>query len=149
MQRSRQLVLIFLLFSWIIPFQLLEAKAVKIITLQRRATFIPITSVEVEIADNEESRAKGLMFRKELNPNQGMLFLFLQDTQNPFWMSNTYLSLDLIFINSKNEIVDILENAAPLSEKMLYPAAPYRKVLEVNAGFSKQHRLQRGDRIVD
>src|SRR5215471_777464 len=117
----------------------------KKVTLQKNNSSSSIT-LGVEIADNDESRMRGLMFRKELGEKQGMLFIFDRDTDSPFWMKNTYLPLDILFISANNEIVDIKEKATPLSEELIRPNAPYRFALEVNGGFAKEHQIETGDR---
>ncbi|MGC1850739.1 MAG: DUF192 domain-containing protein, partial [Pseudolabrys sp.] len=69
----------------------------------------------VEIVDNDADRAKGLMYRKELPEGQGMLFDFLRDQEVSFWMQNTYIPLDMIFIRGDGRISHIAENTEPLS----------------------------------
>jgi hypothetical protein len=118
------------------------------LTIQK--TNFPASTVilRVELADTDEERIRGLMFRKSLGAKEGMLFLFDQDNVSPFWMKNTYLPLDILFINSNHEIVDIKEGNPPLSEELIRPNAPYRLALEVNAGFAKEYKLEPGDRVV-
>ncbi len=102
---------------------------------------------EVEIADTDPERMQGLMFRKSLPADHGMLFVFEEDTQNPFWMKNTPVALDIIFIDVRHQIVSLQENTTPFSEKLLHPTGSYRFVLEVNAGFAKKHQIQQGDQV--
>lgn len=118
----------------------------KKLTLQKIDSSSPVT-LGVEIADTDEARMRGLMFRKELGAKEGMLFIFDRDTDSPFWMKNTYLPLDILFINSNHEIVDIKEKTVPLSEELIRPNAPYRLALEVNGGFAKDHKIETGDRV--
>jgi uncharacterized membrane protein (UPF0127 family) len=118
----------------------------KKVTLQKSNSASSIT-VGVEIADTDESRMRGLMFRKELGEKQGMLFIFDRDTDSPFWMKNTYVPLDILFISANREIVGIKEKATPLSEELIRPDAPYRFALEVNGGFAKEHQIETGDRL--
>lgn len=117
------------------------------VTIQKHATPVPAVSVRVDFANTDEARMRGLMFRKSMGAKEGMLFLFDRDTASPFWMKNTYLPLDILFIDANREIVSIIENTKPLSEELIRPGAPYRYVLEVNAGFAKQHRIEQGDRV--
>jgi len=105
-------------------------------------------SLKVEIADNDEERMKGLMFRKTMGINVGMLFVFDQDTFNPFWMKNTPLPLDILFISSDKRIVAIAEKTVPFSEKLIESGAYYRFALELNAGFVAKHKIQKGDKII-
>ena len=102
---------------------------------------------QVELAKTPSERAQGLMFRRSLPKNHGMLFLFAYNGQSSFWMKNTLLSLDLIFIDEAGVIVDLIQNAQPLSEAALTPQAPYRYVLEVVAGSVSQNSIQIGDRV--
>jgi len=103
--------------------------------------------VRAEVAADDASRMQGLMFRKDLGKEEGMLFLFPADGRMPFWMHNTYLPLDIIFIGADHRIVDIAERAKPLSDELIQSKGLYRYVLEVNAGYAEQHRLKAGDRV--
>lgn len=103
--------------------------------------------VSVEVAETTAARAQGLMFRRYLAPEAGMLFVFPGPTQGSFWMKNTMIPLDLIFVDADDQIVDTLEQAAPFSEQLLTPKRPYVQVLEVNAGFVKRHRIAVGDHL--
>ncbi len=103
--------------------------------------------VLVEIANTPEARARGLMYRKELPSNAGMLFVFPEEDQLEFWMKNTPLSLDMIFIAANLEVVGIVERAQPFSTTPRGPGVPAKYVLEVNAGFAEKHGLRVGDRV--
>lgn len=105
-----------------------------------------LATVEVEIADSEAERATGLMFRESLGENQGMLFVFPSDTQSSFWMRNTLISLDMVFIDVNGLVVDLIENATPESDTLLTPRQSYRYVLEVNGGFAARHGVPIGGR---
>ena len=105
-------------------------------------------SLKVELAQTDQDRMRGLMFRKDMPENQGMFFIFDHNNQNPFWMKNTYLPLDILFIDSSNHIVDIKANAIPLSEELLFPKSEYKMVLEVNAGYTKRHGIKTGDQVI-
>jgi len=104
--------------------------------------------VEVELAENIVAQAKGLMFRKSLAPNSGMLFVFSDELQRTFWMKNTKIPLDLLFISTDKKIVEIKENFEPCQENS---CPTYRSqlsakyVLEVNAGFVKNNNIQPGE----
>jgi len=100
--------------------------------------------VEVEIADTPEKRARGLMYRNDLGENQGMLFLFPAPVVQTFWMKNTPLSLDLIFIASDMRIVGIVESATPFSTDSLSVSEPSQFVLEVRGGFCQRHGVRAG-----
>ena len=88
------------------------------------------------------------MYRRALAEDRGMLFLFSQPVQDSFWMKNTFIPLDLLFINSAGQVVDLIEQATPLSEKLLTPSHPYTSVLEVQGGFSKKFHVQSGDQVM-
>ncbi len=103
---------------------------------------------KVWIADTEPSRNRGLMFVKSLPPDQGMLFLFERPRYVAFWMKNTYLSLDIVFIGEDGVIVNIARDAVPLSEKTIESDAPVAAVLELIAGTASRIGLVAGDRIV-
>jgi uncharacterized membrane protein (UPF0127 family) len=101
----------------------------------------------VELAANNEERARGLMFRKELPEGRGMLFDFQQEQPVSFWMHNTYISLDMIFIGGDGRIVRIAENTEPLSDRLVPSGAPVRAVLEVIAGTARKLGIAPGDRV--
>lgn len=101
----------------------------------------------VELATTDAERAQGLMNRKELPEGQGMLFDFHRDQDVGFWMKNTYISLDMIFIRSDGRIMRIAENTVPLSEKIVPSNSPVRGVLEVIAGTSRKLGIAVGDRV--
>jgi uncharacterized membrane protein (UPF0127 family) len=103
--------------------------------------------VAVEIANTPQKRAFGLMFRKDLSESQGMLFLFPREEPLSFWMKNTPLPLDIVFINSARTIISITANTTPFSEEPLPSAGPAQFVLEVNAGFCQKHGITTGARV--
>jgi uncharacterized protein len=101
----------------------------------------------VEMAVTPEEQAKGLMFRRELPEGQGMLFDFHHEEPATFWMKNTYVSLDMIFIRADGRILRIAENTEPLSEALVPSGGPVRAVLEVVAGTAKKFGIAPGDRV--
>jgi uncharacterized membrane protein (UPF0127 family) len=101
----------------------------------------------VELATNDTERARGLMFRKELPEGQGMLFDFEREQPVSFWMHNTYIPLDMIFIRSDGRILSIAENTEPLSDKLVPSGGPVRAVLEVIAGTAGKLGIAPGDRV--
>lgn len=103
--------------------------------------------VNVELALTEPDRQKGLMFRKKMPETAGMLFVFDADDVKTFWMKNTLIPLDMIFIDKSLKIVGIVENAEPQTLTPRYVATPSRYVLEVNGGFSKKQGLAAGDQV--
>ena len=102
---------------------------------------------EVEIADDATERAKGLMFREALAPNAGMLFIYPTEQDVSFWMKNTLIPLDMLFIAGDGHIMRIEKHATPLSEIAIPSGAPVKAVLEVNGGLTDQLGLRQGDLI--
>ena len=109
-----------------------------------------LIKINVEIADDSDEIEKGLMFREKLNEGDGMLFVFDDESYRTFWMKNTLIALDMIFIGDKNEIVDI-KNAVPCKAEpcALYKSAkPAKYVLEVNENFAIKNNINIGDKII-
>jgi hypothetical protein len=106
-----------------------------------------VHSFSVEIAENDADRAKGLMYRKELPEGRGMLFDFHRDQEVSFWMQNTYIPLDIIFIRGDGRILRIEENTEPLSTKLIPSRGAVRAVLEVIGGTSRKLGIAPGDRV--
>jgi uncharacterized membrane protein (UPF0127 family) len=106
-----------------------------------------VHSFAVEFVANDADRAKGLMFRRELPEGRGMLFDFDRDQDIAMWMKNTYISLDMIFINADGRIRRIAENTEPLSLATIPSGGPVRGVLEVIAGTAKKLGIKPGDRV--
>lgn len=101
----------------------------------------------VEIARTPQERNLGLMYRKQLPPKAGMLFLFEKEEVQSFWMQNTYIPLDMIFINSKMQVVGIVQSAEPQTTKSRQVSTPSKYVLEVNAGFAEAHGIFVGTKV--
>jgi len=104
--------------------------------------------IETEVASTDESRARGLMFRKKMLENQGMFFLFPKDEIQAFYMRNTLIPLDILYVNSKMEIVDIYKNTKPKDETSLPSKEPAKYVIEINAGLCDKYNIEIGDYIV-
>jgi uncharacterized membrane protein (UPF0127 family) len=102
---------------------------------------------EVEIANTDQEREHGLMYRKSVPEGTGMLFDFGQERQVVMWMKNTYVSLDMIFIRANGTIARIAENTTPLSEARIYSGAPVKGVLEVAAGTARKYGIAVGDKV--
>ncbi len=104
--------------------------------------------LKLEIARTEIQREQGLMFRQKLDANSGMLFVFADSAPRTFWMQNTYISLDIIYLDSNFKVVKIWENTKPNQVTELYPSGvPIQYAIETNAGWAKQVDLQVGDEI--
>jgi uncharacterized membrane protein (UPF0127 family) len=105
---------------------------------------LPVT---VELARTDEERARGLMNRRDLAPEAGMLFIFSENEPRAFWMKNTLLPLDMLFIDDGGRVVGLIERAEPLTTSPRDPGVPSRYVLEVNGGWASRHGVRPGDRV--
>ncbi|MEO7379246.1 MAG: DUF192 domain-containing protein [Sphingomicrobium sp.] len=101
----------------------------------------------VELARTPADQAKGLMFRRSLAPDRGMVFPFAQPEQATFWMHNTLIPLDLIFIRADGSIANIAANARPLDTSMIPSAGMVTAVLEIPGGRAAELGIQAGDRV--
>ena len=106
-----------------------------------------VHSFAVEFVANDADRAKGLMFRRELPEGRGMLFDFQREQDVAMWMQNTYIPLDMIFINADGRIRRIAENTEPLSTAIIPSGGPVRGVLEVIGGTARKFGIKPGDRV--
>jgi uncharacterized protein len=112
-------------------------------------------TIEAEIAETPAERAKGLMFREYLKEDSGMLFIFPNSGKHSFWMANTYIPLDILWINAEKQIVHIEENVPPCKETgnikaictQYKPTKDAKYVLEVNAGWVKEHNVALNSKI--
>lgn len=103
--------------------------------------------LQVEVADSDPERNQGLMFRKELAPDHGMLFVFARTTRIAMWMKNTPLPLDMLFIADDGKVVDIHERAVPFSLDTIAAKRRARYVLEINGGTVDRLGFAVGDRV--
>jgi len=101
----------------------------------------------IEIADTEAEREKGLMFRTSLAPDAGMLFDYHQEQEAAFWMQNTLIPLDMIFISAKGVVKSIHVNARPMDTTPIPSGGPIRFVMEIPGGRSEEIGLKVGDRF--
>ncbi|HEY0223083.1 MAG TPA: DUF192 domain-containing protein [Pseudolabrys sp.] len=101
----------------------------------------------VEVVDNDADREKGLMYRKELPEGKGMLFDFKTEQDVSFWMQNTYIPLDMLFIKADGTILRIVENAEPLSTRLIPSGGRVLGVLEVIGGTARKFGIAPGDRV--
>jgi uncharacterized protein len=100
-----------------------------------------IAAITIEIADTPETQIKGLMGRSDLSANKGMLFVFKHLKPRKFWMRNTQISLDIIFIGGDGCIVNIAESTTPMSDQSYRSKGPIKYVVEVRAGFAKRFKI--------
>ena len=135
------------LFVFVCFFFLLGCASQDVVTIKTATEEIPIT---VEIADSIDEQAIGLMYRTELAADSGMLFIFSEEKQRVFWMKNTKIPLDIIFVDSTGTIVDIKENFEPcvVADCEKYYSKPALYALEVNAGFVAEKGIVVGDSLV-
>lgn len=106
-----------------------------------------VKQIDVELAETPDTRHTGLMYRNNMEESQGMLFIFDKEEPQGFYMKNTIMPLDIIFINSKKEIVKIYKHTTPYSEDDLPSIKPILYVVEVKAGFTDKYNIKEGDII--
>lgn len=106
-----------------------------------------IKKIDVEIADNDAKREQGLMYRKSMDESQGMLFVFVISELHSFWMKNTVIPLDIIFLNENKEIVKIHKNTTPFSTQSLPSEKKSMYVVETVAGFTDKYGIKEGDKM--
>jgi uncharacterized protein len=103
--------------------------------------------VEVELARTAEQHRLGLMYRKEMAQDRGMLFIMPYAENQRFWMKNTFIPLDMIFIGNDLKVVGVVENAMPETTSTYEVGRPSRYVLEVNAGYCAKHQVREGQAV--
>lgn len=115
------------------------------LVVEREGKTLPF---KVELAASPEAQARGLMFRTELGDNEGMLFPSDVPQPRSFWMKNTPLSLDIIFIGPESRVLNIAADTVPYSLDSVTSAGPAIAVLELRAGRAKELGIRRGDKVV-
>lgn len=106
-----------------------------------------IKNIDIELANDDAQRAQGLMYRRSMRDDQGMLFIMERNEQQGFWMKNTYISLDIIYVGVDSTIVDIYKNAKPLSTQSMPSRGLAKYVVEVNGGWTTKNGVAKGDKI--
>lgn len=129
-----------------------EEKPGRQITYEREVSFLSadgatLSTIEVAVADEENERNQGLMDVRDLPQDKGMLFIFEESEPRSFWMANTPLALDIIFVNEDYEIVRIHHSTKPFSEKNFESEKPAKYVIETNAGFTISHDIKEGMKV--
>lgn len=117
------------------------------LTIYKAKTDSIISSFDIEIADTEYETSTGLMYRKSMKENRGMLFVFPDVAMHSFYMKNTEIPLDLVFIDENMRIASFQENAEPFNETGLSSQVPVKYVLEINAGIAEKLLLEVKDSI--
>ena len=102
----------------------------------------------VELALSQQQQMQGLMFRRQMAPDAGMLFVYRREEPNAMWMRNTFLPLDMLFIGRDGVVKKIVERAVPLSETTIRSGGPVVAVLELNAGTVSRLGLKPGDKVI-
>ena len=113
----------------------------------KKGTRDTLRRIDIEIADNAQERAKGLMHRTNMPDNRGMLFIFNQEGEQSFWMKNTLMSLDIMYVNKDKEIVTIYKHTQPYSENPIPSFKKAMYVVETIAGFCDKYNVEEGDLI--
>jgi len=118
----------------------------------KRSSLVVVTArreikFEVELATNDTERARGLMYRKQLGPYEGMLFDFYQEMPVSFWMKNTLIPLDMVFIAADGTVKHVHANAVPLTTDPVPSRFPVRAVLEINGGSAALLGIKPGDKV--
>jgi len=106
-----------------------------------------VATIEAAVADDDESRSTGLMDVYDMPRDKGMLFIFDDEEPRSFWMANTPLALDIIFVNSDMEIIRVHQNTRPYSERNVESEQPAKYVVETNAGFTLRYDIIEGMKI--
>jgi uncharacterized protein len=108
---------------------------------------VPVVTIDVEIAETDSARARGLMQRTALPERSGMLFIFDREETQSFWMANTPLALDILFVGADSQIVDVRKYTRPFSATNITSSAPAQFVVEVPAGFADTYGILEWDRV--
>ena len=124
--------------------QFLEEGKLWFLNEEQRDTLQQIT---IEVADDQEQRAQGMMYRSSMDELQGMLFIHDRSETQAYWMKNVKVPLDIIYVGESKEIVTIYQGVMPYSEKSIPSSSEARYVVEVNAGFTGRHKIKEGDYI--
>jgi len=148
------------LLIWLLPFSLIMCEttpkkiATQSIGFKKEAEIIllnqqkdSVAKLDIELATNDYERQTGMMYRTEMEPNQGMLFVFSEAQPRSFYMKNTPLSLDILFIDETQTIIKIVENAPPNSLDNINSEAPAKFVLELLGGQAKTLQIENGYQI--
>ena len=145
-QRSLRVALFSLLVALTTIGALPLASAQTIVPLPVKQLSVGMHVIRAEVASNYETRARGLMYRKELSPNAGMLFVFPQPAVQCFWMRNTLIPLSIAFIADDGMIIDIVD-MTPMTENSHCSSAPVRLALEMEQGWFAKRGITIGKKI--
>lgn len=112
-----------------------------------RADGSVIQAIDIEVAADAATRQTGLMYRRQMTLTQGMLFIFPDEAPRQFWMANTPIPLDIMFVGADSQIVNIARRTRPLSRENVVSTGPAQYVVEVRGGFSDRYGLDETTRI--
>lgn len=128
------------------PIEIAFKKEAELVFLNDNDT---IQTLDVELAETDYEQQTGLMHRSKMGMHQGMLFMYKDEKPRPtFYMKNTKLPLDLIYINANKQVVEINKNAKPFDETPIRAEQPAKYVLEVNAGFVDKYQINEGSQVI-
>jgi len=130
------------------PFHEPEFRKEGELTFIKKGEQSKIVTIDIEIADTLHEKTIGLMYRKSMADREGMLFVYGNLQSHFFWMKNTYIPLDMIFVDKKMKIVEIVKNTTPLSEELIPVHDDTQYAVEVNAGFTDKYNIQVEDSVV-
>lgn len=141
--RVRRQSLLLAWFVFLLPLSACQAEPQVTIATEggRQLTF------QVEVADTPAKRELGLQYRRDLAMDRGMIFLFPTESAHSFWMKNTPIPLDMIFISKERKIVGIVEQAVPFSTESRSVPGASQFVLEINGGLAKRYGIKAGDTV--
>ena len=106
-----------------------------------------LKKIDIEVAADDYERTLGLMYRRSMADSLGMLFIFDEEEPQSFWMRNTYIALDIIYVNKEFEIITIQKYTQPLTDWGIPSHKPAMYVVETNVGFCDKHKIKEGDKI--
>lgn len=107
-----------------------------------------VSKFKIEVAATNKQKERGLMFRKDLDDNAGMLFIWPVDQEIDMWMKNTEIPLDMLFLDKAGNIIKIIANAVPEDLTVLSSGVPARAVVEIGGGQTEKQSIKLGDRVV-
>jgi len=131
---------------------ILAAQAAEQVTFEKKRLEIEGHSLSVDVAKSEEQLEHGLMFRKKLGSDEGMLFIYAQEAPRTFWMKNTFIPLSIGFFNRSKELVDVQDMVPVVSEQQVKvpiykSASPAQYAVEVNRGWFHKNKIKKGARF--
>jgi uncharacterized membrane protein (UPF0127 family) len=147
---ATKIVLLLVVGVLLIPLPLAAQKPVEfdrdVLSIETKSG--EIFDFDVELAESDEQKSRGLMYRREMGEREGMLFLYRRDQVVTMWMANTFLPLDMLFIERNGRIARIQANTVPQSREVISSRKRVRAVLELNAGTARSLGISVGDKVL-